>query len=127
MNRHFPDTVTLQDAGMRGDSRIFRLMHFFRYHSSCGTVTIPTGFITDGASIPKVFWSILYPFGPYFPAALVHDYLYSKASNQFFHVSRETADKIFKEAMFNIGIGWITRETIYRAVRIGGRKSYKKQ
>lgn len=127
MKACFPDEIVLRDAGMDGSSRIFKMAHYFRYVSSLGIITVPTGFRTDGASVPRIFWIIFDPFGPYFPAALVHDFLYSKSSNHYFNVDRATADSIFKEAMFNIGIGWMMRETIYRAVRIGGWGSFKKR
>lgn len=123
----FPDVLELRDGGMVNGSRTFIVAHYFRYISSLGTVTVPTGFRTDGASIPKAFWNILEPFGPYFPAALVHDYLYSGASDGHFTTDRQTADMLFKEAMFNLGVGWPTRETIYRAVRLFGGRSYKKR
>ncbi len=112
---------------MRDGSRRFALIHYFRYVSSHGIITVPTGFVTDGASIPRIFWNILSPFGDYFPAALVHDFLYSRSSTGRFTVDRKTADLIFKEAMFNLGIGWLTRETIYRAVRLGGWPAFKKE
>jgi len=123
----FPDEIQLRDAGMRGDSRLFKLTHYYRVVTSLGIVTVPTGFITDGASVPQIFWNILSPFGEYFPAALLHDYLYSKYSDSHFLVDRATADMLFKEAMFNLGVGWLKRETIYRAVRIGGWRSWKKR
>lgn len=121
----FPDELHLMDWGMRGESRVFKLDHYFRYISSRGEITVPTGFLTDGASIPSPFWSILSPFGPYFPAALIHDYLYSHRSDAHHRMSRRDADLIFKEAMFNLGVGWLTRETIFRAVRLFGGPSYK--
>ena len=128
MNPAFPDVAQFSDAGMRGDCRIFCLTTSFRYRSSLGTITIPKGFFTDGASVPRIFWNIFSPWGSYFSAALVHDYLYSKDSNDDFPVDdRAVADKIFKEAMFNAGVGWVTRETVYRAVRLGGWVSYKKK
>ena len=128
MNLAFPDVAVFKDAGMRGSCRIFQLTEPFRYLSSIGTITIPKGFFTDGASVPRIFWNIFSPWGSYFSAALVHDYLYSKDSSDTFPVDeRLVADKIFKEAMFNAGVGWVTRETVYRAVRLGGWASYKKK
>jgi hypothetical protein len=106
------------------DSRIFELASPFRYIGSRGTITVPAGFTTDGASVPRVFWSIFQPFGEYFPAAVVHDYLYSPRSMHL-RLERKTADLIFKEAMYNLGIGWLTRGTIYQAVRLGGWRSYQ--
>ena len=124
MNPKFPDTAILKDAGMRGDSRIFQLTEPFRYNSRIGWIEVPDNFLTDGASVPRVFWSIFSPFGSYFPAALIHDYLYSKVSP--FHIDREMADLIFLDAMYDLGVGWFTRHTIHRAVRLGGWKGYKK-
>jgi hypothetical protein len=125
MKDKFPDKIHLRDAGMRGESRIFRLAKPFRYQD----IEVPAGFLTDGASVPRIFWSILYPFGSYFPAALVHDYLYSKVSDHFTaarKIDRKESDKIFLEAMKDVGVDWLTRHTIYRAVRLGGWKGYKK-
>jgi hypothetical protein len=126
MSFHFPDELILRDAGMRGGSRVFRLVHYYRALTSFGTVTIPTGFETDGASIPRIFWNILQPFGEYFPAALLHDYLYSRTSTMYFDCDREEADFLFLEAMFNLGVPWHTRHTIHVAVRMFGGSSYKK-
>jgi hypothetical protein len=40
------------------------------------SVTVPVGFVTDFASIPRVFWSLLRPDGVYTYPAIVHDFLY---------------------------------------------------
>ena len=128
MNDCFPDVAVFADAGMRKVSRIFRLTESFRYHSSVGTIRIPKGFHTDGASVPKIFWNIFSPFGSYFSAALVHDFLYSKDSDLIFSAAdRAEADHIFLEAMYNAGVGWLTRHTVHSAVRLGGWASYKKK
>lgn len=127
MSLIFPDEIALRDAGMHNGSRLFQLTHYFRVITSFGTVTVPTGFVTDGASIPRMFWNILSPFGQYFPAALLHDYLYSRGSTMHFECDREEADFLFLEAMFNLGVPWHTRHTIHTAVRMFGGKSYKKK
>ena len=128
MTNNFPDVAQFSDAGMRGDCRIFRLTSYFRYYSKQRTIIIPEGFYTDGASVPRIFWNIFSPFGEYFSAALVHDFLYSKDSTDLFFIQeRKTADLIFLQAMEDIGVSWLTRHTIYRAVRLGGWRSYKKK
>lgn len=38
-------------------------------------ISIPKGFITDGATIPKLFWNILSPFGRFFKSCALHDYI----------------------------------------------------
>ncbi len=78
-------------------------------------IIVPRGFITDCASIPRVFWSVLPPFGRYAPASWVHDYLYVSQER-----SRSEADYIFREAMKVLGVPWYKRNAMYCAVRIGG-------
>jgi len=128
VNLAFPDVAQFADAGMRGDSRIFRLTAAFRYRSSVGTIVIPKGFCTDGASVPRIFWSLLDPWSNFFSSAIVHDFLYSKDSDFFFPLTdRKEADRIFLEAMYNARVGWLTRHTVHSAVRLGGWASYKKK
>ncbi len=71
------------------------------------TVTAPTGFVTDLASIPAVFYSLLRPDGEYAYAAIIHDYLYWTQTR-----SRDEADDIFNLAMEDFEIGTIKRNTI---------------
>jgi hypothetical protein len=120
----FPDELNISDAGMNNGSRHYRLDADFRYSSSKGIITVPKGFITDGASVPRAFWSIFPPFGASFYAAVIHDWLYSKKSNHSF--TRAQCDEIFKEAMFNTNMTWVSRGLIYRSVRAFGWKFYKK-
>lgn len=39
-------------------------------------IIIPKGFITDGASIPALFWWMISPFGPLLEGAILHDFGY---------------------------------------------------
>lgn len=83
-------------------------------------VTVPTGFVTDFASIPRIFWSLLRPDGEYAYAAVIHDFLYWTQTR-----SREVADEIFLRAMKDFGIGEATVQAIYKAVRLGGGPAWK--
>jgi hypothetical protein len=120
MKEAFPLSLQLIDAGMKGDSRQWRLTSKFRYVGS-KIIDVPAGFTTDGASVPRVFWSLFSPTGSYLKAAVIHDYLYV---NQLF--SRETTDLIFLEAMKESGVGFFTRRAVYRAVRLGGWIAWKR-
>ncbi len=82
-------------------------------------VTVPKGFVTDFASIPRAFWSALRPDGEYAYAAVIHDYLYWTQTR-----SRDEADGIFKMAMEDFDVGAVTIETIYGAVRLGGKGAW---
>lgn len=126
MNEYFPVPLEFREAGIKNGSTVFQLIHYFQYVSSIGTITVPTGFTTDGASIPRCFWNVLGPYGPYFKAAVIHDWLYSwKSKERGVSCTREQADLIFKEAMYNIGVGWVSREIIYRAVQMFGGSSFR--
>ncbi|MDR4469625.1 MAG: DUF1353 domain-containing protein [Nitrospira sp.] len=83
-------------------------------------VHVPKGFVTDFASIPRIFWSTLRPDGEYAYAAVVHDYLYWTQMR-----SREEADHIFKMAMEDFEVGTVTIGAIYSAVRVGGQLAWK--
>jgi hypothetical protein len=81
---------------------------------------IPKGFITDFASIPRIFWSILPPTGDYGPAAVLHDFLYRTGV-----VSRARADDLFFEAMGVLGVASWKRYTIWYGVHVLGAPFYK--
>ena len=124
MSIEFPDELVITECKTVNGSKTFKLKESFRYISSYGVITVPRGFITDGASVPRIFWSIFSPYGDYFDAAIIHDYLYTKRNKVY---SRKQSDLIFKEAMYNSGISWITREIIFRGVILFGGKSFKRK
>jgi hypothetical protein len=122
----FPDPLKLDEGYLRNGNRIFRLEYHYTYISSYGEITVPAGFETDGASVPRLFWPIFPPFGHVFGSAVIHDFLYRLRSRARYDLDRWEADDIFKEAMFNSGIDWLSRETIHRSVRLFGWRSYMK-
>jgi len=98
----------------------YKTLAEFSYHvgteDSKEIITVPEGFITDGASIPKFAWSLIGgPLGRYAPAAVVHDFLYFK-----FYYRRRIADEIFYEAMGVLGVPLWKRQTMFWAVRCFG-------
>ncbi len=78
-------------------------------------IVVPTGFVTDFASVPRVFWSILPPAGSYQLAAVVHDFLYWDQG-----CTREQADALLRSAMIESRVEAYKRDIIYEAVRRGG-------
>jgi hypothetical protein len=75
-------------------------------------IIVPEGFITDLASIPRVFRILFVKNGKHRAAAIVHDYLCRQEFN------RVLADKIFLEAMKVSKVGRFKRYAMYYAVRI---------
>lgn len=96
----------------------------FEYHvgtfPSREVIVVPIGTITDLTSVPRAFWSVYPPNGPYAKAAILHDYLYQNAIG-----SKEWADNIFLEAMEVLKISKTTRTILYNAVKLFGRGSYR--
>ncbi len=79
--------------------------------------TIPKGFVTDGASIPKcVWWLVGSPFtGKYRMSCILHDWLYT---NHMY--DRSVSDVIWIEALKEDNVGVIKRWALYIMVRIFG-------
>ena len=86
-------------------------------------ITIDSGFIWDGASVPKLAQPIVgSPFtGLYQRAALFHDALYACKG-----LSRKLADRIFLILMLSDGVSVSKAITMYNAVRIGGWYSWSR-
>ena len=116
------------------DGRRWKLKKEFTYHigSKCSSkkIMIPSGFITDFASSPRIFWPIVSPWGKWGKAAVLHDYLYWLARQKQYFVfddwswasedGRKAADDIFLEAMEVLGVKRWRRFLMYWGVRAFG-------
>jgi hypothetical protein len=99
---------------------------FYFYYEVNGErlyLNVPSGFITDFASSPRILYPFFPPIGKYNKATLVHDYLYSKQSK--YDITRKEADKIFLQSMGVLGVSK-KRYLMYLAVRLFGKFNYKK-
>jgi hypothetical protein len=104
-----------------GDGHDWKVTHAFPYEHDDGRVfTVPAGFETDFASVPRFFWRIFPPHGRYGKAAVLHDFLYRTGA-----VARRDADHIFFDAMHELGVRFFTRWTIWSAVRTFGWFAYR--
>jgi hypothetical protein len=67
------------------------------------TFVIPEGFETNGADIPRVFWSIVHPFKPkYLHAVVAHDYVCMEMGTY-------VADDVFEELLYRVDRGVVPR------------------
>ena len=84
-------------------------------------ITVPAGFDTDLASIPKLVpkW-IISKVDAHLEAAIVHDWLYRTG-----RYSKEISDLIFLAGMEAAGVNKFTRTSMYKAVKWFGGSSYK--
>lgn len=85
-----------------------------------GQLVAPPGFVTDLASIPRLFRNL--PFldvdGLSRRPAAMHDYLYS--SRQGFRLGKDFADQFLRDALLAEGASKATATAFYWGVRIGG-------
>lgn len=84
------------------------------------TITVPAGFVTDFASVPRLPFVYLAEGGKGEKAATLHDWAYT---SQF--VSREQADALLREALLACGYSSFTAGLFYAAVRVGGGSHWK--
>lgn len=118
---------------MRGGRSLWAVERAIAYRagSSEDLITVPPGFVTDLASIPRWAWTLLPPDGPWVKAAVIHDFLYRTHGTGVWKghpsgiarpqpYSRAEADGILREAMADRGVGPVARGIIWAAVRVGG-------
>ena len=101
----------------------FELISDYIYQIENYVIRVPKSFVTDYASIPRIFRAIVLPYGKHSGASVVHDYLYSK--NCELNIERKKADKIFLEILKEGGVNPILARLMYIAVRCFGKTRYK--
>lgn len=102
------------------DGQNFTLVYPIVYITAIGArITIPAGTTTDGASVPRALWRLLPPFGKYWMASILHDYVY-----RFTKMAKTNCDDLFHEAMLSCGVDPAVARTIYEGVRIGGQEAF---
>lgn len=110
------------------EDEIFRKVYVgFAYErgrlGSGNVIAVPAGFVTDGASIPSLFWGWPFrmsPWGPYAKAAVLHDWLYA---GQTF--TRLECDNVFLEAMMALAFNATKAKIMFDMVRWFGDGAWK--
>ena len=104
--------IQLPDMRMHGSTK-WELLTDCVYQSdlSDAPYIVPAGTITDLASIPQIFRSLIPQNDKHRPAAIVHDYLVHT-------IKRSKADRIFLEAMKVCGVPAWKRWSMYLAVAL---------
>ena len=92
------------------------------------TITVPAGFKTDFASIPRAAWGFLDPEDPIIAwPSVIHDYLYTCKGKlpDGTKYNREKADSVLREAMEACGAASLIRQSVYQAVKAFGGAHWK--
>lgn len=76
--------------------------------------TVPSGFVTDGASVPPIFWPVVsHPLAPSsLRAAILHDWLCRHRT-----YSATFAADVFYDALRADGCAWLRSRLMWLAVR----------
>ena len=92
-----------------------------------GGYMVPEYFVTDGASIPRLLWSVSgHPYHPLFIGpAIGHDYMY--AHHIVLNITKEYADTMFKIHLLDNGISKYDAHKMYLAVKMFGGKGWREQ
>lgn len=109
----------------RSKVQLYELTQPFSYQSDkLGvTITVPAGYKTDFASIPRAAWEFLDPEDPIIAwPSVIHDYLYTCKGKlpDGTKYKREQADAVLREGMEACGAASLIRESVYQAVRAFG-------
>ena len=80
---------------------------------------VPKGYVTDLASIPRLFWNIVPPnLSEAQQASVIHDYIYS---HLYWYYSKDYADRLLRDLMKKDGASKFVYNLFYTAVKYGGR------
>lgn len=101
----------IHEAGGLGRARWKLTAPLVYLSGRIGEVEVPTGFITDFASVPRLPLAYMLTGDTAHASAVVHDYLVDIAP-------WDLAAKVFKEAMAAEGVPWWRRWPMYWAVRL---------
>jgi hypothetical protein len=118
--QRFNGDVVLEELD---DSSFWKLQNDFSYENDSVKITVKSGFLTDGASIPKAFWSIVgNPLeSDLLKPAIIHDGLYT-----LMKLSRLESDNLLKEMLLFNGASKAKVFLVYYAVRLFGNSHWKK-
>ena len=119
-NNQLDASISKQMRGKRFTRVVILNRDFFYSSDLAGPIRVPAGFGSDGASVPRLMWSLYPPFGKYLEAAIVHDWFCVSHA-----VDSITAAKVFREAMAVCGVSKWRRNKMYWAVKFFGPKFKK--
>lgn len=99
------------------DDGLWKVVEPLIYQSDVAghTFTVPAGFLTDLASVPRLPFAYWLTGGTANAAAVIHDYLYVTRA-----VSRKVADNVLAEASKVTGVPAWRRGLMWTAVRLFG-------
>jgi hypothetical protein len=100
----------------RLDAERWVLVRSVVYRGNVDTFTVPEGFVTDFASVPRVAVWLIPRFGRYTPAAILHDWLCGPGVRDGL-ISSVDADGVFRRVMRELDVPTVQRWLMWAGVR----------
>ena len=115
--------ILSSDCTERLGNRLWVLTQPFIFSVDDEVFVVPRGFVTDGASVPRVMYPICSPVsGPFGQGAIAHDFYYSIDGPD---IGRFRADQVLY-AMGRLRGAWISEAQLVKSgVNLFGWMSYK--
>jgi len=85
------------------------------YRGNQESFTVPVGYRTDFASVPRIFTWLIPTYGAYTRPAILHDWLCDQARAGL--IARSDADGLFRRSMRELGVGFSRRWLMWAGVR----------
>jgi len=112
-----------QDQTIRLGNRLWVLSNTFSFKVDGVQYDVPKGFVTDGASCPRVLWTICSPVaGPFGQGAIAHDFFYSVEGPD---IGRFKADLVLYHIGRYRGANILNAQAVKTGVNLAGWSSYK--
>lgn len=103
---------------MRTGSHRWTLTANLVYDGEWDTFVVPTGFVTDFATVPRIVQWLVPTYGKYTLAAVLHDWLCT-VGIETKAISSTDADGIFRRVMRELDVPWLQRWLMWAGVRWG--------
>ena len=98
---------------------IFTVIYPYRVNYGGKSFLIPRNFESDGASVPRLFWRVVYPNSDSHAttAGIAHDFIYRLQPEGW---TRREADRMFLALLVEHGAPLLSALAAYHAVRLFG-------
>lgn len=118
------DPAKLVEVGGE-DADTWSLLRPLVYRGSTDTWTVPAGFRTDFASVPRALVWLAPRFGTFTPAAILHDWLCEDGIEQGVHPV--DVDGVFRRVMRELGVPVLLRWLMWCGVRWGALETPRRR
>ena len=102
---------------------VLTVLYNYRVEYNGKSFLIPRGFESDGASVPRLFWSLVFsPTDSHAATAgICHDYIYREQLPEW---TREEADRMFYALLIEFGVNVASAQSAYLALRLFGQLAW---